>query len=470
MRTRFGKLDNLRWSIRARSAAAAMAVVAVTLGVGGSVLVAVLHSSAVAALDSAASTRIRDITSSLEQDSPAELDAVVLATDQNVAVVQIIDNHGLVVRGSITAPSAPIIPEAQTMSNSRTLSTTTPNDEDIRVTTASARSIAGPVTVVVASDLSGVGSTISRVTLLLLAGTPVVVAVAGAATFLLVGRSLRSVERIRRRVSEISAANLGERLPVSNRRDEITALAETMNEMLARVDSALAAQRRFVSDASHELRSPLTTVGAALELGLKNNATDRTLLKSTLQPEVRRMQDLVDNLLVLARSDERGLPLRVEDVDLDDIAHSEVSLLRDRSAHEVRACLRPTRVRGDHAALTRVLRNLVVNASRHATSVIEIDVGHGSRDAYLTVGDDGPGIAEADRTRVFDRFVRLEDHRARTSGGSGLGLAIVAEIVSAHGGSVDITDRVGGGTVVWVTLPFAASSRLRRDHAVSDTS
>jgi signal transduction histidine kinase len=281
------------------------------------------------------------------------------------------------------------------------------------------------------------------------------VAVAGGATYLLVGRSLRSVDAIRSRVAEISSSDLSERVPLpADHTNEISALAATMNAMLARIEFGQTAQRRFVGDASHELRSPLTTIISALEVAEAHPELFTTELSTTtLMPEAQRMRALVEDLLLLARADERGLVVRHDRVDLDDLVAEAAVRLRRETTLDVHTDIAPTQVTGDAGALSRVLRNLSDNAARHAGS--RIDVGIGSRVGYavLTVADDGTGISMADRARVFDRFVRLDTDRSRSGGGTGLGLAIVAEIVAAHGGVVTIDDRPGGGALVTVQLP-----------------
>jgi signal transduction histidine kinase len=335
--------------------------------------------------------------------------------------------------------------------------------DDIRVAAQNVDTRSGRYTLLVGVSTEGIESTVITVALGLAAAAPIVTSVAAAATYLLVRRSLRSVEAIRARVAQISSSDLTERVPVPHHRDEITALAATMNAMLSRIESGQAAQRRFVGDASHELRSPLATVISALEVGVAHpELLDEELASGTLLPEAHRMQSLVDDLLLLARADERGLALRRNDVDLDDLGAAEAARLQRETPITLRTDLAPTRLVGDPDALTRVLRNLLDNAARHAASRIDVSVRPGHGHACITVEDDGPGIPSTDRQRVFDRFVRLNTDRARSSGGTGLGLAIVAEIVSAHGGTVRITDRRGGGTVVVVQLPLDESRASRR--------
>jgi signal transduction histidine kinase len=267
---------------------------------------------------------------------------------------------------------------------------------------------------------------------------------------------MQSVDDIRSRVADITTSDLTERVPVPGSRDEVAALAVTMNEMLARIEAGHDAQRRFVGDASHELRSPLTTIISALEVAVAHpEVLGGELATTTLMPEALRMKALIDDLLLLARADERGLEMAREDVDLDDLAAAELERMRRETDLDVSADLEPARMTGDPAALSRVLRNLFDNAARHAVSRVHVSVRQLADHVLVEVGDDGPGIAPAHRQRVFDRFVRLDPDRSRTAGGAGLGLAIVREIVLGHGGSVSIGDGIGSGTTVTVQLPAA---------------
>jgi signal transduction histidine kinase len=228
-----------------------------------------------------------------------------------------------------------------------------------------------------------------------------------------------------------------------------------MNAMLARLQAAQAAQRRFVADASHELRSPLATIGTGLELLARGNAGPDAV--DALRGETARLGRLVDALLLLARADERGLTPRREDVDLDEVAQAQ----RWRPSGVVpQIVAAPVRVVGDRGQLAQVVRNLVDNACRHARSRVLVTVRREGRgDAVLEVADDGPGVPPDQRARVFARFVRLDDARARTDGGAGLGLAIVAEVVAAHGGTVDVVDGPLGGALFRVRLPLPDDPR-----------
>jgi signal transduction histidine kinase len=189
------------------------------------------------------------------------------------------------------------------------------------------------------------------------------------------------------------------------------------------------------------------------------------LVTTTLMPEALRMKVLIDDLLLLARADERGLDIAREDVDLDDLVAEELERLRRETALEVQGDLEPVRLTGDPVALSRVLRNLLNNAARHAVSRVAVSVRRGPGGVRVVVVDDGPGIPPEDRERVFDRFVRLDSDRSRSAGGSGLGLAIVREIVAAHGGQVGIGAGLGTGTSVTVQLPLPPEPEVRSTEA-----
>lgn len=297
---------------------------------------------------------------------------------------------------------------------------------------------------------------VATTAVLLLAGVPVLTALAGLVTWWLVGRALGSVEMIRAQVDRIESADLGERVPVPPTRDEIAHLATTMNDMLARLENAQATQRRFVADASHELRSPLATVAAALEVAEADRSGRAGLeLGPILQAETGRMRHLVDDLLLLSKVDDRGLHLRRTDVDLDDLLQQESRRLRSLGQLEVITQVAPARVTGDERKLAQALRNLTDNAARVARARVALAVRRDGRDMVLTVEDDGPGIAPEDRDRVFERFVRLDESRSRASGGSGLGLSIAREIVRGHGGALTIGASELGGAAFEIRLPRA---------------
>ncbi len=310
--------------------------------------------------------------------------------------------------------------------------------------------------------LNQINETFSR---LLLIGIPVVLLLACATIWLVVGRSLGPVERIRRTVTDISAADLSRRVPEPATRDEIGELARTMNGMLARLEGSTARQRRFVADASHELRTPLTAVRTALEVALAH--PDRAPWVQIAERAVRqssRLEALVQDLLLLAGSDEGHLVQRRDLVSVAALVRDvRAGLPTPRVPVELRG---PTgaaeggdadgHVLGDPEQLERMVRNVVDNAVRHAREHVYLLVDRSvPQTVGIVVGDDGPGVPVEDRERVFDRFVRLDVSRGRGSGTSGLGLALAKEIARAHGGDITIGDAPAGGALVRISLPRA---------------
>ena len=446
-----------QWGIAARSAFIAGAVVLVALAVSGAALTAIFYRLSIAGVDAAAAARVRDVAAGLIEDTPSDLDDPLLATDQRIDAVQVISREGNVLRRSDSAPDTPLVPLSAVNGRLSTgMSPKSAADSDMRVSAQSISTPKGSFIVVVAGGDEAVESAVRTAVILLLSAAPVVVGVAAIATYRLVRRSLGSVDAMRARVAAISSSDLSERVPVPAGRDEISALAATMNDMLDRIEAGHVAQRQFVGDASHELRSPLTAIISALDVAVAHpELLDIELARETLVPEAQRMRALVEDLLLLARADERGLAFHREPVQLDEIATGEVIRLRRNSTHTVDIAADGVEVTGDGPALSRVIRNLLDNAARHATSRVDVTVKCARDRAVLTVADDGPGIPAADRHRVFDRFVRLDTSRSRRGGGSGLGLSIAAEIVAAHHGEITITDRPGSGTVMTVQLPAA---------------
>lgn len=235
--------------------------------------------------------------------------------------------------------------------------------------------------------------------------------------------------------------------------DEIAALATTMNDMLGRLERADAAQRAFLSDAGHELRSPLAGLSATLDLAAGADDRTRRELVPVMVSEVDRMSALVADLMTLARGDDRTLVTQRVDVDLDDVVLAEVQRLRLTSRHRVVLQVSPARVVGDARRLSQVVRNLLDNADRHARTTIRVELAPGPEACVLRVDNDGPVVPAADRERIFDRFVRLEDARSREDGGHGLGLAISRQIAEAHAGRIVATVGPAGECRFELTLP-----------------
>jgi signal transduction histidine kinase len=228
-----------------------------------------------------------------------------------------------------------------------------------------------------------------------------------------------------------------------------------MNAMLDRLEGAADRQRQFVSDASHELKSPLTTIRTKVEVAsMQPDDADWSDVSATVLGEVDRLDDMVGDLLQLARLDETGGSLATHtDVDLDELVAAEAHRLRGLGVAVDDSGLGAARVQGDRSALTRLMRNLADNAARHARTTVGLSVGNGDGTAVVRIDDDGPGVPVADRERVFERFTRLDEGRARGAGGAGLGLALVRAVAAAHGGTVRVLDAPLGGARFEVRLP-----------------
>ncbi|HWS50064.1 MAG TPA: ATP-binding protein [Microbacterium sp.] len=317
---------------------------------------------------------------------------------------------------------------------------------------ASETTRAGIVTV--ARPLEQVEEAVSTAAGLLAVAVPLAIAMIGFVVWVVAKRALEPVERLRRQVDEIDATGLDRRLDGGGAGDELDRLAGTMNRMLDRIEQSQRTQRQFVSDASHELRSPLATIRQHAELAAVHPETTSTeALTEVVLQEGARMQELVEGLLLLARLDEHGGVGTAVSVDVDDLALAEARRLRGLGVRVDAGGISSGRVRGSEVLLARALRNLADNAARHAGSTVALRVRTEHSLVVVEVEDDGDGIAPAERERVFERFSRLDDGRARDEGGSGLGLAIVREVALAHGGSVRVDGGAAGGARFVLMLP-----------------
>lgn len=309
----------------------------------------------------------------------------------------------------------------------------------------------GTLTLTASSSLQPVQSGVDALRDILLIVIPLLVVGVGVMTWFVTGRAFRPVAAITGQVERITDDRLDERVPVPASRDEVAHLARTMNTMLDRLRASRRRQRQFVSDASHELRNPVATSKVKLEVALAHpEETDWDETARVVLAEQERLGNLVDDLLVLATLEE-DQPSRQRLVDLDDIVFAEAT--RPHPVEIDVSGVEAVRVRGDGGQLTRLVRNLVDNAVRHADRAVGVSLRAEGAEAILAVEDDGPGIPEPDRERVFERFVRLEDARTRDEGGAGLGLALVSEVAAAHGGTVRATEADDGGARFEVRIP-----------------
>ena len=320
----------------------------------------------------------------------------------------------------------------------------------------------GAVVVVVGESLQQRERALEGLHTLLAIGGPLALLIASLAGYAVASAALRPVERMRRRAAALTAAEAQGRLPVPPSHDEISRLGDTLNEMLGRLHAALVRERAFVSDASHELRTPLAILRTELELALRGERTREELEEAvrSAAEETDRLNQLADDLLVIARSDQGRLPVRPADLQaaelLEGVAH--------RFAARARAERRPLRadpsegvqVTADRARVEQALANMVDNALRYGRGDVVLSAARHNGKIELHVRDDGPGFPPEFLPSAFERFSRADEARSR--GGTGLGLAITAAVAQAHGGEAHAANRPEGGADVWLELPPAFSS------------
>jgi len=446
--------------VRWRTTVAATLAVAVFLAVAALAFAFAQRQQLEGSITEAAQEQASDIAAQVAEDGAG---AGLAAGAGDQSLVQIVDADGNVLAASPSVEGEPPVmdarPEPGSTSTIRSAALPIGEGEGFVVVARGVSGPDGPVVVLVAESLELVGQSTAVVVTLLLIGYPVVLLGVAVTSYWLAGRALAPVEAIRTRVAKVQGTSeLDARVPVPDGDDEISRLAVTMNAMLERLETGSDRQRRFVGDASHELRSPLATIRAAHEIATLHPASrDWAATSRDVLGELDRLDHLVADLLLLARVDEHGLRVRSVDVDLDDLVNQEADRLRKLGRITVTVTAPPVRIQGDPVQLSRVLRNLVDNAARHAESHVDLSLQIRGDNVAVTFEDDGPGIPEADRERVFERFVRLDESRNRASGGTGLGLAIAREISAAHGGSLYVEAGARGARLV-LMLPHEGTA------------
>ncbi|MFJ8462358.1 sensor histidine kinase [Streptomyces swartbergensis] len=281
----------------------------------------------------------------------------------------------------------------------------------------------------------------------MLIGFPLLLGVVAGVTWLVTRRALRPVEGIRSEMAAITASqDLARRVPEPQTHDEVARLARTTNETLAALETSVERQRRFVADASHELRSPIASLRTQLEVAAAH--PELLDLDGAVEDTVR-LQRLAADLLLLARLDAGERPSDAK-IDLAGLAREAAE---GRTGVTVDA--EPVNVAGSRGQLGRVLANLLDNAQRHARSAVSVSVRREGDLAVVGVADDGDGVPESDRERIFERFVRLDAARSRDDGGAGLGLAIARDVAVRHGGTLTASQGPAGGALFELRLPLA---------------
>jgi signal transduction histidine kinase len=433
---------------------------AVALVAGAMLLRGTLQASLTRGVDNTARQGGQEIVALINGNRPPPDPLPVVA---GTLTIQVLGPHGRVVDASPGADRmVPLLPPAQAAALARTGRAVLRDGRPfgipylMRVVAVPAN---GGQTVISAAAYTEVRDSMTALGRALIVATPLLLLLLAGATWLVVGSTLRPIAALRRGAQMVTATGKARELPVPEARDEVRTLAITLNDMLARLDSAQRRQRSLVSDTAHELRSPIASIRAQLEVALDHpaqqdwNQTGRDVLADTL-----RLSRLAEDLLVLARLDEyqprtgAGRPVDLAVLITEEAERSTGGRV-PVTARATGRCV----VTGEVEALRRLLRNLIENALRYAKSGVEVSARREAGDAVLTVSDDGPGIPAADRERAFDRFVRLDDARSRDetgTGGAGLGLAIVRAIARTHGGSAHLEDATPGLRAV-VRLPAA---------------
>ncbi|MGV9450353.1 ATP-binding protein [Streptomyces sp. NPDC003635] len=458
-------------SVRARATLAATLVVAVALVAAGAVVLVTLRGDLTAQADSEADDAARSVATQIAQDVPyRELD---LDEDHPV---QVVDGDGRVLAVSegleavsgtgvdgvtpVRSPAAghqdeddeddPELGEVGDIEgHTRGWATVDGERTEYRFAELEVTDPRGETVVVHAgASLEAERDAVSTASTVMLIGLPALLGVVGSVTWLVTRRALRPVEGIRREMAEITASeDLSRRVPEPDTHDEVARLARTTNETLSALETSVERQRRFVADASHELRSPIASLRTQLEVAAAH--PELLDLEGAVEDTVR-LQHLAADLLLLARLDAGERPGDAQ-LDLAALAAAEaggragVSVVADG----------PVQVAGSRGQLGRVLGNLLDNAARHARSAVVVTVRRAGDRAVLQVADDGDGVPEEDRERIFERFVRLDEARSRDDGGAGLGLAIARDVAERHGGTLTVGDAPAGGALFELRLPIA---------------
>lgn len=442
--------------LRARLLLVGVLGVAVALAIGSVALYTVLTLVSFRTLDASGAATAADVTALVEQGRLP--DPIPVTGNQ---IVQVVDPQDRVVSASVNADrlTALLLPrelhQALAGHQIEVPGSRVGLDSPLRVLATRTGTPAEGSTVVVAQQFDDIEHSQRILKLTLLATYPLLLAALALIAWRIMEAALRPVELLRSSADLISGTGQDLRLPVSPARDEIQALATTLNSMLDRLAASRVRQRSFVADAAHELRSPLASMRAQLEIA--ERLGEGTQFSPDLQAEVLRMSALVEDLLTLARFDgdaPEDQPLHP--VDIEPIMTDVVGRYRGARVPVVAEPGDSQLVRGSPQALHRILANLLDNAVRHATSLVEVSLSTDGAHVVLVVSDDGPGIGASDREQAFERFTRLDPARDRNAGGSGLGLAIVRDLVTSLGGRVELGRSSTGGLSARVMLPRSA--------------
>ncbi len=437
-------------SIRFRITAVAAVVVAAVLVIAACALVVLQRDALTDTIDQALTQRANDVEALLEEGGAPQQFKGSTAE----GFVQLVGSDGMVIVSTPNLTGEPPLNIASTSGGDalQTIDGLSVDDDAFRVLSRAYDGgflhVGTTFDVITESTNALVGS--------LAVTIPVVLLILAGLVWWLVGRTLRPVERIRATVASITATHLDQRVPQPGTQDEIDQLATTMNQMLERLESSTERQQRFVADASHELRSPLTRLRTQVEVDIASlgDEHDRQPYESLLV-DVVAMQAMVEDLLYLAQADSATVAHNAAPLDLDDLVLREGQSIAANGRVQVDLSeVSGAHVLGDRSQLGRATKNLMENAERHATGRVSVGLQETNGMAVLTVTDDGPGINAPDANVVFERFGRLEEARGGDTGGTGLGLAITREIADRHGGSLALLNPGKPGASFEMRIPL----------------
>jgi len=308
----------------------------------------------------------------------------------------------------------------------------------------------------------GFYSAMYRFLLIVLILLPFALVFAGGGGWMLARRALKPVDSMTETARKIGAGQLNARLELAGTKDELDRLAETLNDMLGRLDDAFAEMRQFTADASHELQTPLTILRGEIEVALRSQRSEEeyaAILKSALE-EIERISRIVEGLLLLARADAGVLRMDAQPVDLvhliEEVLHQTALLAREKSIGLIMGSTEPLETTGDYAHLRRLFLNLVDNGIKYTPpgGTVRVSIERTGEAAILSVKDTGPGIPPEEQEKVFQRFFRSQEARSAGQGGSGLGLSIARSIAEAHGGKLELESAPGKGSTFRIYLPL----------------
>jgi heavy metal sensor kinase len=455
-----------RVPIRLQLTATFALAMAVVLAAGGFLLYHHLATSLDRTISQGLRARTADISALVQQADTGLRDSQLRAGNGN-GFAQVLDAHGRIFDQTPALGRRPLLTPAQ-LAQARhgplVVGRATRVSESVRLLATPISAQGKRLVVVVGVPLETRDNALSTLRTELLIGGPAGLLLASLIGYLIAAAALRPVERMRTRAAAISANLLSERLPVAPSQDEVARLGNTLNEMLGRLETAVERERSFVADASHELRTPLAHLRAEVELALesprKKNELEAAL--RSVANESDRLSQLAEDLLLLARLDKGTVPIRRDDVELDELLDGVVLRFERRAREAGRTIERDGgggRARVDRLRIEQALGNLIENALRHGAGTIRVSASQDGEWLELHVADEGAGFPADFAPNAFERFSRAD--QSRGSGGAGLGLAIVAAVALAHGGTATAANGPGGGADVAIRARDANRDRDR---------